>query len=173
MLRSGQYAFAVDHEERASSVGEVTTIYGPVVGIRSDAALPGSALIDDTGKVIAMMTGDGTNTFATPAWMLERVAVDLIAAGTTTHTWLGVVVEQVNGDDPAVLVREVITGSPADRAGLQPGDLIDSINGTSVADPADLYRHVHESESTDDVVLTVTRNDYRRIVVAALAAQPG
>lgn len=172
MLRTGQYALALDHEAHEIAIGEVTTIYGPVVGVDQPAALPGSALIDDTGTVIGMLTDDGTNRHATPAWMLEQVAVDLISNGTTTHTWLGVIVESVEGSDPAVKVHEVIAGSPADDAGLMTGDLIDSINGLSVADAADLYRQVHESGTADDVVLTVTRNDSRRIIIATLEALP-
>ena len=136
------------------------------------AAVPGSAIVDDSGTVIGMITNDGTNRRATPAWMLEQVAVDLITSGSTTHVWLGVLVEDIEGDDYMVRVGEVVADSPAHEAGLRPGDLIDSINGMPIADATELYRQVQAAEPGDDAVLTVTRNSSRRIIIATLSTLP-
>lgn len=166
-LWAGQYALALDHDDNEISIGEVTAIVGPVVGVDQPAALPGSAIIDDTGEVIAMVTSDSMNSYATPAWRLEQIAIDLLRQGSTTHTWLGLVVDS----DPADMVRvqEVIADSPAAAAGLRPGDLIDSLNGRPTPDADKLFRIVQAGEPGDDAVLTVTRrNGDRAMIVAEL-----
>lgn len=166
----GQQALALDHDDRTISIGEVTSVSAPLVEIDQPAALPGSAIVDGGGEVIAMVTADGTNRHATPAWMIEQVAVDLIATGATVHVWLGLAVEDHPSGD-MVVVDSVLDGSPAQEAGLRPGDLIDSVNGHAIDDAASLYRHIQNSEPGDEAVLTVTRNASRRIVVTTLIEQ--
>jgi len=168
----GQHAHALDHDDRTISLGEITRVSAPLVEIDQPAALPGSAVVDDAGEVVAMVTADGTNRHATPAWMLEQVAVDLIASGTTVHVSLGIEVDDVESGG-MVEVRTVLEGSPAETAGLRPGDLIDSYDGNAVADSASLYRRIQAGEPGDEAVLTVTRNASRRIVVTSLIAHPG
>lgn len=169
--RSGQYALALDHYQDAIRLGEVTEVSSPQLIIDQQAAMPGSAIVDDTGAVIAMITGDGTNSHGTRAWMLEQVAVDLIASGETSHNVLGLVVSHEPGTD-MVLVNQVIDNSPAARAGLRPGDLIDSFDGNPVIDAASLYEQVQRTEAGDNAVLTVTRNGSRRIVIATIELAP-
>lgn len=167
-LWDGQYALALDHADDSISIGEVTSVTSPRVEIAQPAALPGSAIVDDTGAVIAMITADGTNRHGTRAWMLEQVAVDLIASGYTSHNWLGLVV----GDDAAsdmVMVTDVIVDSPAAQADLQPGDLIDSFDGNPTPDAASLHRQVQNAEPGEAAVLTVTRDGSRRIILAIVA----
>jgi len=171
-LRQGQFALALDHDSRAIVFGEITGITGNNVIVEHPAAVPGTAILDDTGDVIAMVISDGTNTRATPAWMLEQVTVDLITFGSTTHTWLGVLVESDPDNDDMVVVGDVVVDSPAHEAGLQPGDLIDSVNGFSTPDAVTLQRQVKALEPGDEAVLTVTRNGSRRIIIAMLSEQP-
>lgn len=170
-LWNGQYALALDHEEDSISIGEVTAVSAPLLEIDQPAAVPGSAIVDDTGAVIAMVVADGTNNHATPAWMLEQVAVDLISSGTTTHVWLGVGVSSSPGGD-MVVIEEVLTDSPATQARLHRGDLIDSFNGNPVPNAASLHRQVQNSEPGADAVLTVTRDGSRRLIIATLAELP-
>jgi len=172
----GQYALALDHDQNGISVGQVTAVSEPRIRVAQPAAVPGSAIVDDTGAVIAMVNSgqaanDGTRR-ATPAWMLEQVAVDLITHGSTTHTWLGVLVESIDDGEQTVRVAEVVADSPADRASLRAGDQIDSVNGAPITDASMLYRYVQSAQPGDDLVLTVTRNGSRRIIIAELAALP-
>lgn len=166
-LRSGQYAMALDHTDGQIAIGEVTDVEGPFLRVDQPAALPGSALIDDTGAVIAMITADGSNSSATPAWMIERVAVDLITSGRAAHAWLGGVVEEIP-DASATVVRDVLAGSPAAAAGLQVGDVIDSVNGEPSASANELRRSIQQSSPGDELVLTVSRDGDRRIIIATL-----
>lgn len=171
-LRNGQYALALDHERARISVGEVTAIEGSSIHVAIPAAVAGSAVVDDTGDVIAMITSEGATRQGTPAWMIEQVAIDLISAGATTHTWLGVIIETGSGDNDEIVVLDVLPGSPAAHAGLRPGDLIDSVNGSPTPSASSLHRQVEMLEPGDAAVLTVTRNGSRRIVIATLAALP-
>jgi S1-C subfamily serine protease len=168
---SGQYALAVDHTTKNVSIGEVTAVDSSRVVVRQPVAVPGSAIIDDTGAVIAMVTADGSNSSATPGWMVAQVAVDLIDHGTTTHAWLGVSAENAV-DEPMAIVREVLPDSPAADAGLRRGDLIDSIDGEPVIDAATLWRQVQQREPGDAATLTVTRHGNRRLVAITLGVLP-
>jgi putative serine protease PepD len=139
--------------------------------INQAAAVPGSAIVDGTGAVIAMITGDGTNSHGTRAWMLEQVAVDLIASGDTSHNWLGLVVSDEPGAN-IVVVDHVTNDSPAAQAGVRVGDLIDSFDGNPIVDAASLHHQVQRANPGDDAVLTVTRNNQRHIIIATLALAP-
>lgn len=169
VVRTGQYALALDHHDDAISVGEVTAVGGPHVTVHQPAAMPGSAIVDDTGTVIAMVTSDHSNNAATPAWILEQVTNDLLSSGRTTHTWLGVVVETTASATDMVQVAAVAPGSPADVAQIQPGDLIDSFNGDPTPDAASLYRAVQSTRPGDNVELSVTRDGSQHIIVATIA----
>ncbi len=170
-LRDGQYALALNYDENTISVGEVTSVSSPQLVIDQVAAMPGSAIVDDTGAVIAMITDDGTNSQGTRAWVLEQVAADLIASGDASHNWLGIVVSDEPGAD-MVVIDLVANESPAAQAGLRVGDLIDSFDGNPIVDAASLYNQVQRADAGDDAVLTVTRNNNRRIIIATLALAP-
>ena len=61
------------------------------------------------------------------------------------------------GTKHGVLVASVTDGSAADKAGVKAGDVIVSMNGKTVEDPADLRRHVLDAESGDEFTLGVIR----------------
>ena len=111
------------------------------------------------------------STTAAPAWILEQVAIDLIASGETTHLWLGVVIADYESASPAdsVIIEAVVAGSPAADAGLQPGDKINSMNGEATPDAATLHQLIQGAEPGDDAELLVTRDGDRNLVVATLA----
>lgn len=159
---SGQQAFALDHQANAIIPGSVTDASTPMIAISQRAALPGSALVNAEGTVIAMAVTDGTT--AAPAWLLERVIIDLIADGSAEHQWLGIAVESAQGAK-AVVVVDVIDDSPASAAGVRVGDIIDSVNGETVTDGASIHRTIQTIEAGGDAVLTLSRNGSRRLVV--------
>ena len=166
-LRDGQYALALDHDHDSIAIGEVISVTSPLLEVEQSAAVPGSAIIDDTGAVIAMIIGNGTNRHGARAWMLEQVTVDLITSGRTAHNWLGLVVSHEAATD-MVVVTSVVEGSPAARAGLRNGDLIDSFDGDPIVDAASLHRQLQNAEPGEDAVLTVTRDGSRRTIVATV-----
>ncbi|MEV0196242.1 trypsin-like peptidase domain-containing protein [Nonomuraea sp. NPDC050691] len=121
---------------------EVTTIGG---AIQTDAAInpgnSGGALVDAAGQVVGINTAIATNGgssgsigvgFAIPINTAKQVADQLIKGGKVSHAYLGVSVTDATGDVSGALVRQVIEGSPAAKAGLQEGDLITKIAGKPV-----------------------------------------
>lgn len=182
-LWSGQYAMAIDYEHASMTLGKVASLTAAQpVNILGDAssrvriepgALPGSAIIDDTGAVIAMVNlgpdGDSDQLHATPAWMIERVVEELLTHGVAVHPWLGVQVTAL-GNGVQVQIAQVVPGSPADHAGLRVGDLIDAVDGDSISTTMSLWTLVQLHEPGDYVDLAVTRNGERRLISAHLEA---
>lgn len=161
----GQYALSIDYVGGTLHVGEVVSVADAVniepnltatrIGVEV-GALPGSAILDDAGFVIAMATAHDS-TAATPAWMIERVALDLITGGTTSHSWLGV---QVRSDDggPGLAIDVVTGGSPAHQAGLEVGDVVEWVNGAEASGGHVLLTAVETSRPGDTLALGILRD---------------
>src|SRR4030095_1189509 len=110
--------------------------------VQTDAAISpgnsGGALVNGRGEVVGVNVayippeqGAVAIGFAIPAATAVDVVGQLLRNGRATHSYLGIQPDQVTSEvasqlglDQArgVLVREVVEGGPADRAGLRPGD---------------------------------------------------
>ncbi|MEJ1960142.1 MAG: trypsin-like peptidase domain-containing protein [Gammaproteobacteria bacterium] len=115
--------------------------------IQTDAAInegnSGGALIDTTGAVIGINTAvigkdrgvEGIG-FAIPVDLVRGVMDDLIKYGRVIRGWIGIVPADVQDQErqrlglPAegVLILNLYVGSPAQRAGMQPGDVLTDID---------------------------------------------
>jgi S1-C subfamily serine protease len=73
-------------------------------------------------------------------------------------------VQAALGRTAGVEVVEVVPGSPAERAGLRPEDLIVAVEGTPVADVGDLQRLMGADRIGREVTLEVVRDGGRRAV---------
>jgi len=151
--------------------------------IQTDAAInhgnSGGPLIDvATGKVIGVNAqiesdsggNDGVG-FAIPANAAKSVASTLIAGGKVQHAYLGVGI----GDAPngaGAQVSRVVSGSPADKAGLQAGDVITKIDGTTITGANDLTAAVDTYKPGDKATLTVNRNGTTKTIVVTLGTRP-
>jgi Do/DeqQ family serine protease len=123
--------------------------------IQTDAAInpgnSGGALVDLTGRLVGINTaifsrsgGSQGVGFAIPANMVRVVVASAKGgSGAVKRPWLGAKLQAVTSDiadsmglkRPAgALVASVLSGSPADRAGLKAGDVITSVDGQSVDD---------------------------------------
>jgi S1-C subfamily serine protease len=77
-----------------------------------------------------------------PIDLLNPILDDLMTAGRPRkppRPWLGINVEEAHG---RVIITRVTTGAPAEKAGLQPGDLILTVKGNAVNGLSDFYRKV-------------------------------
>jgi len=83
--------------------------------------------------------------------------------------WLGVQIVQ-GTDGPTV--ESVIAGSPAEKAGLQRGDVIKSIDGTSVSNPQAVRDALNGKNPGDTVTVSITRNGNAQTVKVTLEAPP-
>jgi S1-C subfamily serine protease len=150
--------------------------------IQTDAAInPGNSggpLIDSSGRVVGInaqiATGGNGNAnvgigFAIPIGTAKRELGVLERGGTVQHALLGVGTVQGHG---GALVERVQKGSPAAKAGLRPGDLIVSVSGRAVRDPASLAAVVGSHRPGDRVTIGYQRHGFHRTATATLAQHP-
>ena len=106
----------------------------------------------------------------------------LIANGKVSRGQLGVSVETVTADiakkqsiavDHGALVAKVESGSPAQKAGIEKGDVITAVNGTAIDTSAQLRNRIGLTKPGTSVQLTLNRDGNRKTLAVVLAeAQP-
>jgi serine protease Do len=158
--------------------------------IQTDVAVnPGNSggpLFNGRGEVIGMNSqiysrsgGYQGVSFAIPIDVATRIKDQIVATGKVQHARLGVTVQEVNQaladsfklDRPeGALVASVEKGSPAEKAGLQPGDVIRRANGQPIVASGDLPAVVSLSKPGDRVQLEVVRQGRKMELNAQLAA---
>ena len=113
--------------------------------------------------------------------------VALLAAGTATakeetHGWLGVSMQELSPslvkalqlkDGGGVLVNEVVADSPAEKAGVEDGDIIISFAGQKIESSGDLAKAVSKTEPGQSVNLVVIRDGTRRTLKAEIGEKKG
>jgi S1-C subfamily serine protease len=164
--------------------------------IQTDAAInPGNSggpLIDTAGQVIGMNTAvagsaeDGTNTqnigFAIPIDQVEALLPELEKGGPAANGggYLGVdittltsALRQQYGFTPTsgVVVLDVISGSPAAKAGLVQGDVIVAIDGNAVTTAAGLQSVIQKDKAGQQVQVTYYVGDSKRTSTVTLGTQ--
>ena len=83
--------------------------------------------------------------------------------------WLGVSVADTKD---GVTVRTVVPGSPADDAGLRPGDVIEAVDGTAIETAQQLVEIIGGHAPGDEIVLTISWRGDSREVSVTLGTQP-
>ena len=146
--------------------------------IRTDTAVEpgcsGGAVVDSRGQVIGIAvsnvaTEDGAIGFATPIDVAREVADQLLSAGKVTRGWLGI--DGETHDDGAV-IRSVKPGSPAEAVGLQPGDVIASVDGAALGTIGALVVRLRDQRPGDVLTLGVRRGADRFEVPVTLGEKP-
>lgn len=152
----------------------------------------GGPLFDQRGEVIgintAILSPSGGSVgigFAIPADIIKRVTAQLISGGKVVRGYLGVAAQEISPqmaqamglptDDPAkdgALVAAVSPGSPADHAGLKPGDVITSVNGATVTNPGDLASDIANVDPNHDASINYLRNGKPQSLSVAVTTMP-
>jgi Do/DeqQ family serine protease len=160
--------------------------------IQTDAAInrgnSGGALVDMNGSLVGVNTAifsesGGSNGigFAIPAEMVRRVVESALSGGQVVRPWLGVSAQPVTTqlarslglDRPrGVLVDEVWQGGPAQRAGLQRGDVILQVNGLDVNDDQAVRYQAATQRPGATVPLVIVRGTSQRTINARVDAPP-
>jgi putative serine protease PepD len=153
--------------------------------IQTDAAInPGNSggpLVNAAGQVVGINTasagarGGGAENigFAIPVDK-ARMVVDRLRKGEKAAPtgYLGVSTSEVDDGSAGAQVEEVVPGSPAASAGLEPGDVISALSGEPVATSGELAAAVRERRPGDQVDITFRRRGQTRTARVALAARP-
>jgi Do/DeqQ family serine protease len=160
--------------------------------IQTDAAInrgnSGGALVDMGGNLVGVNTaifseGGGSNGigFAIPSEMVRRVVESALSGGQVVRPWLGVSAQPVTSqlarslglDRPrGVLVDDVFAGGPAQRAGVERGDVILQVNGVDVNDEQALRYQAATQRPGTNVALRIVRGASQRVVNARVEAPP-
>ncbi len=160
--------------------------------IQTDAAInPGNSggpLIDSAGQVIGInsaiastgaVSGQAGSVglgFAIPSNQVRRTVEELISTGTATYPVIGVMLDPTNQGEGVLIAKEVdgkpgvVAGSPADKAGVKPGDTITAIDGRTITRADDLVVAIRAKAPGDTVTLTVKRGGKEQDITVTLAA---
>jgi S1-C subfamily serine protease len=162
--------------------------------IQTDAAInegnSGGPLLDLSGKVLGVNTAGlvGTPTqpaqglnFAISVQTARPVVQSLISQGHVTRGYMGVAVTDVTPDmaqanDLGVKsgagVGQVTSGSPADQAGLKPGDIIIKVGDVSITNTGDLTSALSKYGPGQKVPVTYYRNKNQQTSTMTLGQRP-
>ncbi|MHA7817113.1 MAG: Do family serine endopeptidase [Pseudohaliea sp.] len=140
-----------------NSGGPLFNLDGEVVGVNSQ-------IYTRSGGSIGL-------SFAIPVSVVRNVVEQLKAEGRVTRGWLGVTIQDVDRNlaesfdlerPMGALVAQVAPGSPAEDAGIEPGDVIISFDGETIDTSADLPHVVGLLRPGVEVDAVVVRNGRRR-----------
>ena len=161
--------------------------------IQTDAAInpgnSGGALVDAAGQVVGINSAIRTDTtsatgpggsiglgFAIPIDEAKPIVDQLSRGEPATHARLGVSVSDAADDNGVVngaRVEEVTTGSAGAEAGLEPGDVVTSVDDELVTSSDDLVATIRSHRPGDQVSLGYVRDGERATVDATLDSDEG
>jgi serine protease Do len=197
-LRVGEWVAAIGSPfglEHTVTAG-IVSAKGRVIGsgpyddfIQTDASInPGNSggpLINMRGEIVGINTmiiagGSGIG-FAIPIDQAKDIIAQLKTGGEVTRGWLGVTIQDLKGnlaeyygvqDKSGVLVASVVSGDPADRAGIQPNDIITEVEGKKVTTSRDLTNLAAKLDVGDTAKVTVLREGRQKTFDVKVGKRP-
>ncbi|TDJ64670.1 MAG: PDZ domain-containing protein [Proteobacteria bacterium] len=160
--------------------------------IQTDAAInpgnSGGALIDANGNLVGINTaiysrsgGSQGIGFAIPVSLAQNVLQDIIQHGRALRGWLGFEARAITPelarslgllDTRGVLVVGILRDGPAHQAGLQPGDVILTIDDKTIAEAGDALLAISSRKPGSRIKLHITRNDIELDLEAVAIERP-
>lgn len=148
----------------------------------------GGPLFTQDGKVIGMNTailspsgGSIGIGFAIPSDMIRTVSAQLENGGKVVRGYVGVEAQKITAstaqamhlkENDGALLAGIQSDSPAAEAGLQPGDVIQAVNGTKIANPKELALNVASIRPGQDAHLTVLHDGKTKDVSVKVGTLP-
>ncbi len=134
---------------------------GPLINIRGEAVGINSQILSPVGSFVGI-------SLAIPIDEAMRIADQLKATGRVVRGYLGIQPTDVprelaeeyglnKGKTKGAFVRQVVPGAPAEKAGIQPGDVVLSVNGKAVDGAVDLRRTLGALKPGSPVNLQINR----------------
>lgn len=156
--------------------------------IQTDAAVnpgnSGGALVSTAGELIGINTAIASQTgsyagysFAVPVNLVKKVMDDLLKYGEVQRAFLGITMQDVTSElakekdiknVKGVYVKSVAEGGAADKAGIQEGDVITSIDNTTVNSMPELQEIVGRHRPGDQVGIVLVRAGKEKSLTAEL-----
>ena len=160
-----------------SNLGIVARGEGYEDFIQTDAAInpgnSGGALIDNRGRVIGINTAILSRTggsvgigLAIPTDIVVDVVEQIVQTGEIRRGFVGIGMTDVSSEiakelglkkNSGVLVTQVVKGSPAFEAGIQPGDVVVGLEGSDVMDSSKLRLEIGRTRPGEELRLLVDR----------------
>lgn len=160
--------------------------------IQTDAAInpgnSGGALITAHGDLIGINTAIFSRSggsmgigFAIPVQLAEQVLSNIIEHGRVIRGWLGIEAQMITpqlaesfglSNTDGVIIAGVLRNGPADRAGLQPADIVLRLNDQAVYDSQSLLRLITQRKPGDTLKITGLRNGQEFQTEATVAERP-
>ena len=146
--------------------------------IQTDAAInpgnSGGALLNMNGELIginaAIASGSGRSNagigFAIPSSIVTKVMNDLISKGYVVRSFLGIYMQDINEDlyetmdlesRKGTIVSDIVEGSPAEKSGLESGDVIIAFEGKEITNGSALKNLVSSASPGQKITLTISR----------------
>ena len=146
--------------------------------IQTDAAInpgnSGGALLNMNGELIginaAIASGSGRSNagigFAIPSSIVKKVMNDLISKGYVVRSFLGIYMQDINEDlyetmdlesRKGTIVSDIVEGSPAEKSGLESGDVIIAFEGKEITNGSALKNLVSSASPGQKITLTISR----------------
>ena len=197
-LRVGEWVAAIGSPfglEHTVTAG-IVSAKGRVIGsgpyddfIQTDASInPGNSggpLINMQGKVVGINTmiiaaGQGIG-FAIPVDQAKGIIAQLKSDGEVTRGWLGVTIQDLNGDlaeyygvdgKSGVMVVDVVPGDPADKGGIKPKDVITMVNGKKIATSRNLTNLAANLGVGDTAKVTILRDGEQKMLRVKIGRRP-
>jgi len=160
--------------------------------IQTDAAInpgnSGGALINMRGELVGINTAIFSTTgghqgigFAIPSNMAKVVMKSLMLNGKVIRGWFGASIQSLTPelakifnlkDERGALVSDVSEGGPAEKAGLQRGDVVIGLNGKEIQDPLSLRNAIANTMPKTEVTLRIIRKGKEDVVKGAIEELP-
>lgn len=160
--------------------------------IQTDAAInpgnSGGALVNLQGELIGINTAIASRSggnigigFAIPSNLASKVMKDILETGKVVRGWLGVSIADVTPEfakmynlktDRGVLIREVVNDGPADKAGVEAGDIVVEVSGRKVHNTTELSSLIGASEPGTTAKLKILRDGNDKTINVVLEEFP-
>jgi len=157
--------------------------------IQTDAAInsgnSGGPLVNMAGEVVGINTALASSAenigFAISTDTIIPVVQSLITEGKVVRPWFGVEVTTVTSTiqhyynlsvNAGVLITSVTNDSPADKAGLRPGDVITKMDDKDISTTEDLISAIGSHQIGDQVEITYYRGNAQKVATATLGESP-
>ncbi|MCB0261610.1 MAG: DegQ family serine endoprotease [Calditrichaeota bacterium] len=171
---------------------QVSGLTGVQDFLQTDAAInpgnSGGALVNLRGELVGINTAIASRTgqnsgigFAISSNLAKDVMQDILEDGKVSRGWLGVQIGPVSKEvaemynmknDDGVLIRSIEKNSPAEKDGVEPGDIILGVDDNTVKSPTELSSVIGSKNPGDKVTLKLLRDGKEKSVKVELGEFP-